>query len=186
MDHLQKSFNDNNVAIAWVYCNYKEKSQQTLGNLIGSLLKQLVQRHSSVRSHFKDLYEKHRNQGTRPKHDEVAHALRSVIGSYSKTFIVVDALDECTEESGIRSDLLKQLRSLPGNVNLMITSRYLSAIEREFEGDMRLDIHATREDVARYVNGRIPQEHRLLRHVEADPTLQDAIVDTIVNNAKGM
>lgn len=186
MDHLQKTFHNDKVAIAWVYCNYKEKSQQTLGNLMGSLLKQLVQRHSNVPSRVIDLYEKYRNQDTRPKLEDVAHVLKAVIGSYLKAFIVVDALDECTEDFGIRADLLKQLRSLPGNANLMITSRYLSAIERELKGEMRLDVYAIGEDVARYVNGRIPQEYRLLRHVEADPTLRDDIVNTIVSNFKGM
>ena len=154
IDHLQSTLNDN-TAIAWIYCNYKEKSEQTLVNLFGNLLKQLILKRSSVPRHVRRLYEEHRKQNTRPAHSRIVKALQSEIESYSKTFIVVDALDKCPEGSGTRLGLLEGLRSLPGNVSLMVTSLELPGIKTE--SDTRLEIRATEEDVGRYVEGRIAQ-----------------------------
>jgi len=186
IDHLQSIFKSDGTAILWIYCNYKEKSDQTSANLIGALLNQLILCRGTVSDNVRSLYEEHRRRNTRPAYNHVLKVLQSEVGSYSKTFIVVDALDECPEDSGIRRDLLNGLRSLIGNVNLMITSRPLPAIEREFDGKTRLDIHATREDVGRYVRDRIGREYRLSLLVKADPALQDAVVDTIVSNVEGM
>lgn len=112
--------------------------------------------------------------------------MQAEIRRYSKVFIVADALDECPEDNGTRGDLLTELRSLVAAVNLLFTSRYLTSIERDFQGTKRLDIRANDDDIRRYIEVRIQREHRLARHVRADPTLQESIVNTIVGNAEGM
>jgi hypothetical protein len=100
---------------------------------------------------------------------------------YSKAFIVVDALDESTEDHGIRATLLKALRSLPGTVNLMFTSRDLLSIARQFQGTKRLDIQAHDGDLRKYVEGRIASLPR--RHLI---DLQVMIQEKIVEVAGGM
>ena len=126
--HLQKIFKGDNVAVACIYCNYKEQIEQTVSNLVASLLKQIVQDRYGASDNVKSLYELHNHQSTRPTLDELTTALKSEIGAYSKVFIVIDALDEYPEDNGIRLNLLKALRSLVGTVNLMVTSRDLSSI----------------------------------------------------------
>lgn len=101
-------------------------------------------------------------------------------------FVIVDALDECPEDGGTRASLLTALQSLPETANLMVTSRPLTAFEAELKGMTRLDILADDKDVRMYVEGRIPREKRLARLLSKDPTLHGTLVETIVNNAKGM
>jgi len=101
-------------------------------------------------------------------------------------FIVVDALDECPEDNGTRAGLVTELRSLPGTVNLMVTSRDLTSIARVFLGAKRLDIRANTQDLRRYIQGRISREPRLAGHVKGDPTLQDYIVKKVLENVRGM
>jgi hypothetical protein len=117
---------------------------------------------------------------------ELLTELKLEIGVYSKVFIIVDALDECPEDEGRRANLLRALLSLPKMVNLMVTSRPLATFETDLKGMTRLDILADDRDVRMYVEGRIPQERRLARHVRNDPTLHDILMETIVNSAKGM
>jgi len=95
----------------------------------------------------------------------------------------VDALDECTDDA-TRTALLTTLKDLP--INLFVTSRYSLTIEEKFDGVKRLDIRAHDDDVRRYVEKRIFREDRLARHVKADPSLQDDIVNKVVDSAKGM
>jgi hypothetical protein len=76
--------------------------------------------------------------------------------------------------------LLEVLRSLPGQVNLMVTSRDLPSIARDFKGAKRLHIRAKDDEIKIYIEGRIALGPRYLKK------LQDVIVNRLVENAKGM
>jgi hypothetical protein len=101
-------------------------------------------------------------------------------------FIVVDALDECSEVDGTRARLLALFRTLSNTVNLLVTSRDLTSIATDFCETNRLDIYASDGDVRRYIEGRIPREPRLAKHVGGHPTLQDEIAEKIIENVQGM
>jgi hypothetical protein len=154
--------------------------------LIGSLLKQLVQDQPLISPNIRKLYDTHVNKRTSPTPTELLGALESEIGAFSKVFIVVDALDECTEDDNRRATLLGALLYLPETVKLLVTSRPLPTIETDLKGIARLDIRAKNKDVQMYVKGRIPREKRLARHIGKDPNLGKILVETIVNSAKGM
>ena len=62
----------------------------------------------------------------------------------------------------------------------MVTSRKLPSIARYFERAKRLHIRAKDDDIRIYIEGRIAIGPRHLKN------LQDAIVNKIVENAKGM
>jgi hypothetical protein len=163
-----------------IYCNYKEQIAQTVSNLIASLLRQLVQDRSVISDDIKMFYERHQYRGTSPTLDEYTHVFNSEIGTYSKVFIVVDALDECPDD-GTRAHLLEELQSLSGIVNLLVTSRELSSIAQHFEGTNRLNIRATDQDVRKYIEARIASVPR--RHLKA---LREEIVAQVVEKAQGM
>ena len=95
-------------------------------------------------------------------------------------------MDECTEEGDRRSNLLDELRSLPPNTNVLVTSRHNSSIATEFHGTTTLEIDATNSDITRYILAHIKREHRLARHVKTDSVLQQSIVSEIVGRVKGM
>jgi len=181
VDHLRTFFQDPKVAITCIYCNYKEQTTQTVSNLIASLLKQMVQDSSTLSEGVKEFYDHHQKRDTHPTLENFTEMLEEEIGMYSKVFIVVDALDECPESRGTRADLSKVLRSLPRNVNLMVTSRDLSSIARSFHETKRLDIRADDQDVRKYLESRISSVPR--RHLKA---LQDTIVNEIIKNVRGM
>jgi hypothetical protein len=181
VNNLQRQYKDSDIAVTHIYCNYKEQAVQTVSNLVSSLLKQMVQGRSALSDNLKSFYRHHQDQDTYPTLDEFLEALGSEIGIYSKVFIVVDALDECTEDYGTRANLLRVLRTLPGTVNLMFTSRDLSSIARQFRGTKRLDIQAHGEDLRKYVRGRIaslPRQHLI--------GLQEVIEDKVVEVSGGM
>src|SRR3984957_18446143 len=181
VNHLQTLSEENDlVATTFIYCNYKERAKQTVSNLVASLLRQIVQDRRAISDDVKSFFERHRRHTSPPTLDQLTNVLISEIQTHSKVFIVVDALDECREDDATRARLLKVLRSLPRQVNLMVTSRNLPSIGRHFEGAKRLHIRAKDDDMKIYIEGRIalgPQ------HLEI---LQELIVNKIVENAKGM
>ena len=62
----------------------------------------------------------------------------------------------------------------------MVTSRNLPSIGRDFEGAKRLHIRAKDDDIRVYIEDRIALGPRHLKN------LQEAIVNKILENAKGM
>jgi hypothetical protein len=135
---------------------------------------------------IKSFYKCHHGRGIRPNLNEYMTVLRAEIGLYSKVYIVVDALDECSEEDCTRKDLLQLLRYLSKTVNLLVTSRNIASIARDFEGVNCLNIHANEHDIRKYVEARIPHEPRLARHINLRPRLKEKIMNKIIMNVKGM
>lgn len=187
VDHLHEKFKDEtDVGIACIYCNYKEKNMQTPVNLIAGVWSQLIQQHEPLSNDVQDLYKSHSRHNTRPTLGEVSKILKSDTGRYSRIFVVVDALDECPEDTGSRESLLKELRALQPILNLIVTSRFIDTIAREFNGMIQLEIRANDEDIQAYTRARISREHKLLRNVGKDVALREDIVKTVVRNAEKM
>jgi hypothetical protein len=187
VDYLRAAFQGENIAVACIFCNYKEQTRQTVYELIASLLKQLAQEQPTISATIKEFYNRYQgNRAIARTLPILTEALRSEISAYSKVFIIVDALDECLE--GNQRELMIELQSLTSTqgVNLMVTSRLLPAVEAQFRGAERLDICADNDDVRTYIEGRIPCEPRLAKHIKSHPPLQDSIVNEIVANVRGM
>src|SRR3984957_8289480 len=144
------------------------------------MLKQIVQDRRAVSKDVKEFYDVHRLRAARPTLQQLTDILISEIRTYSKVFIVVDALDECREDDTTRAMLLDVLRSLPGQVNLLVTSRDLPLIARDFEGAKRLHLRAKDDDIRAYIEDRIDLRPRHLKN------MQEEIMDKLVENAKGM
>jgi ankyrin repeat domain-containing protein 50 len=186
VDHLGRTFHGKDVGMALIYCSYKEQTDQSLTNLIASLLQQLIQRHPVVPNKVRSLYDQHISKRTRPTFAECRELLRSELTGCSRAFIIVDALDECDETNGTRSGLIAELLGLPPIANLLVTSRHVLSIEDKLNQSPRLEIRASDMDVRIYLEDRIQKESRLKRHVQADPSLRNSIIDTIVKKVQGM
>jgi hypothetical protein len=182
IDYLTNSVQNKDIGIAYIFCNYQSRLEQTPVNLLASLLKQLLQSQSSISNDVKNLSERHINKGSRPTLDEVSSALHLEIDRYSRVYILVDALDECTDDDNARGRLLSGLHELQAKmaVNLMVTSR---KIEQEFQSAQQLEIRASDEDVKKYLGG---QMGRLAGCVTRDVSLQNDITSEIVSTVDGM
>ncbi|KFY17788.1 hypothetical protein V492_00386 [Pseudogymnoascus sp. VKM F-4246] len=185
VDYIWKAFQGNNVGIAYVYCNYKRQETQTATDLLAAILKQLVQERPLYGEPVATLHKRHADRRTRPSLDEICSALNSVLINYAKAYIIIDALDECIDSDGTRSDLLTILQNLQAksNISLMATSRFNARIEQSFQGSSMLEIQASDADVTQFVAGYI---RRLPKCVQRDPELQAEIQDGIVQAVDGM
>ncbi|KAF4636667.1 hypothetical protein G7Y89_g1421 [Cudoniella acicularis] len=173
------------IGIAYIYCNFRRQDEQKAESLLASLLRQLCQEKPRLVDNVKTLYDRHSDRRTRPLLDEILGFLQSVAVTYLRVFILVDALDECQISDGCRQRFLSGLFNLQSKcgVNLFATSRSISSIEEEFEGDIMLEIRASEEDVRRYLDGHMFQ---LPRFVVRSVELQEEIKTGIVKAVDGM
>lgn len=182
VDHTMKVFQSDNVGVAYIYCNYKRQNTQTVTHLLAAILTQLVQEHPLYGEPVTSLYNRHADRGTRPSQEEIYASLNTVISSYSKVHIIIDALDECGDSCSELLDILCSLQTKT-DTSLMVTSRFAIGIEQLFQGYPKLEIRASDADVKRFVEGQI---HRLPNCVKSDPELQRETKDGIVQAVDGM
>jgi ankyrin repeat protein len=153
--------------------------------MLAAIMKQLLQGGLSEAEPAERLYKKHHDRGTKPTIEETFSTLREVAAKYSTVYVVIDALDECRDSDGTRSQLLARLKNLQmgQDVRIMATTRFIPEIEAELPAAMKLEIQASDEDVRRYVAG---QTHRLPRCIQRDPALQAMMQDKFVEAVDGM
>ena len=184
-DLVTRFANDPAIGVAYIYCNFRRQDEQKATDLFASLLKQLTQGRSSVPDSVKSLYDSHRDNRTQPSSDEILRTLQSVATLYSRIFFIVDALDECQVSDDCRMRFLSEIFNLQAKhqANIFATSRFIPEISEKFKESIRLEIRASKQDVQRYLDGRMSQlPNCVLRSSE----LQDEIKAEIVNAVDGM
>lgn len=140
-----------------------------------------------VPDRIRGVYKSHTKKGTRPSAREYLELLQEETGSFSKIFLVIDALDECRDVDGTRGLLMSEIKKLQPTLRLLVTSRpHISDIERMFSDAMQLEVRANSDDVQKYIDGRIDREVRLKHHVDQDPTLRHEIIGAILAKVDGM
>ena len=183
VNYLQANL-ENDVGLAFIYFNYKE--QQTLTHVLGSLLQQLIQQQERVSREISALYGSCDDGKRPPTSGELATLLQSQSQFFSKLFIVIDALDECSYNA--TPELLLQLQKLRPSLHLLITSRsHVGNVIQQFLPDAnRLEIRAHDEDIKKYLDKRIRIERHLGPWVTKSPDLGETIKEKIAEKAKGM
>ena len=156
IDRLCDQARGEHLAVAWMYCDYLAQQEQTIINIIGAILKQLVGR----REIPKDLREAF-HEGRRPLLQDLVRMLQIAISSLSQVFICIDALDEFPPK-----DLPELLESLSNIVResprtrIFFTGRPLvqETIQRYFTKAATILISPNQDEVKNYVEMRLDRD----------------------------
>jgi hypothetical protein len=184
-DLTARFHDDKGIGIAYLYCNFQRQHEQKIDDLLASLLKQLAESQLSLPGSVKDLYDRHKTKRTRPSLKEVSETLYTITKSYSRVFIIIDALDECQVCDSSRPKLLSNIFDLQAGTraNIFATSRFIPEISEKFSKAMRLEIRASNQDVQTYLDGHMSQ---LPGYVFDSSDLQNEIKTDIIKAVDGM
>jgi hypothetical protein len=185
IDHLQRAKRHEKVGIAHIYCVY-DNPHQDLASFMGSLLQQLAEQFPALFQSINEAYQKGSRSGIGLPISGILQLLQSHVKNFDVVYIVIDALDEYPERNQTRTDLVRSLRSLGTNVLLMVTSRDIPAIEREFQKDVRMDIRAHDEDVKFFIEAHIARDDQMHELLEDEGSLRHDIVHCVREKANGM
>ncbi|KAK3178595.1 hypothetical protein OEA41_000732 [Lepraria neglecta] len=183
IDDLRKECFPGDTATVYAYCYNKERSQQSMPNSLGGLLKQLLQARNSVPENVEARYEKHRGGYSRTTQIELSSLLRVELRRYRKAFIIIDALDQYSKSDNERDSLLAELQALKSVTNMMLTYRIVSPFVDAFQSAIRVPITANNHDVRRFLERQIPI---LPECVKSSLGLQELIAHTITELVEGM
>ncbi|KAJ7600180.1 ankyrin repeat-containing domain protein [Mycena floridula] len=191
IDHLQRLVVTPEDVIIYIYCQYNRQIEQTPMQLLGSILKQLVERRPAVSKHLLSLYMTHSSCKTELTFAELMDALRTELQSYTRAYLIVDALDECSDEARdffLSTGSPAGLRSLTDNLHILMTSRNMPSITHalKVQGGSTIHIEAHVEDLQTYIRERLVGVKRLNRLVKDDRSLEDKIIEVVISKAAGM
>ncbi|KAI9878652.1 MAG: hypothetical protein M1830_000323 [Pleopsidium flavum] len=183
VDHIQ-TISGSEVAIAFVYCDYQDQARQTASDLVATLVKQLAVRGPEQLQQVFNLH-KHVENGQIPSLRQLETLLLSLCGNFARTFVIVDALDECTvlEE---RERFLSVLQSLEkASIKTLITSRpNLGDIKAQLRHAPQVEIIAKESDIRTYVKEKTESNRVFMKRLT--PILEAQIIDAITDRARGM
>lgn len=149
---------------------------------MADVLRQLLIQKPDILSELESSYERSILNKTHISRSECFKLLQAEVNGFSKVFIIIDALDECSDAD----TLLSKIRGLQPKVCLLVTSRYAEGSKNQVHKTSHLEIQASDEDIRRYLEDRMSIEKSLKDHVKPKRKLRDTITTTIVAKARGM
>ncbi|KAH9169267.1 hypothetical protein EDB89DRAFT_2198624 [Lactarius sanguifluus] len=165
--------------------------------LISSLLIQLSDQSDVYCDILLDLYSTYRRGSVQPNDDALTQCLKTMLVALGTTpiYLIVDALDECPNTSGMpspRERLLRLVKDLVelklSNLRLCVTSRPEIDIRIVLEplAPLRISLHdesGQKTDIANYVSSVIHSDSRMRRWRAEE---RDLVVRTLSEKADGM
>jgi nucleoside phosphorylase len=186
INDLTERFRDTTkTSIAYIYCRFKRSDMQQVSRLLASLLKQFCYYLPSVPDIVRELFETHFKKQTRPQLSQTREILEKVACSFSRSFIVVDGLDEWSEQENDQWDLTDELLRLHERtgIDLFATSRCIPHILDKFSRYPSLHISCHEDDVRLYVEQNL---WRISKHLDICESLEDQIKAGICKTCHGM
>ena len=189
--------NAGSAFLAYFYFDFKDKEKQDLRALLSSLLIQLSDQSDIFFDILFSLYSVHKKAAETPTDDSLAECLRDMLTITGQVpiYLVIDALDECPNDTGIppsREKVLQLVKNLIEvhypNLRLCITSR------PEFDIRATLDSLATqqvslhdekgqKQDIIDYVTSVLHSDSKMKKWRDMDKNM---VVKKLSEKADGM
>jgi hypothetical protein len=187
------------ASMAYFYFDFRDANKQGLRDLVSSLLTQLSACSDSCCDILSDLYLTHNKGKNQPSDAILTECLTKMLTllDQSPIYLIVDALDESPDNSGIPSSretvlqLLKELvnLSLP-NLHICVTSRPEINIRHVLEPltSLRVSLHdqsGQKQDIADYVRSVVYSDlEQIMRRWRTED--KELVVRTLAERADGM
>jgi hypothetical protein len=186
---LRRCHDDTNIVTAYFYFNFNDTQKQDPELMLRSLLCQLLQRLLVIPKEVDALFSSCSQR--QPSLHTLLEVTSRVMQQFTHVYIVLDALDECTQRSELMDVLAAVAKWELQNLHLLMTSRR----ERDIESSLRdylseddaicLQSDVVDKDIQQFVQQRLSSDKSLLKW-EKDETVKQEIEATLMRGAHGM
>jgi hypothetical protein len=192
IEHLLQHCHDNaSMVTAYFYFDFNDAQKQDPELMLRSLLSQLLQRSFMIPKGIDALFSSSDNGQRQPSLHALLEVTPQVMQQFTHAYIVLDALDECTQ----RQELMDVLETVAGwqldNMHLLMTSRKERDIESSLESFVEeedtvcLQRDVVDRDIQRYVQQRLSDDKKLAKW-NKDAAVRQEIEDALMQGARGM
>ena len=183
--------------MAYFYFDFRDAQKQHRRGLLASLLSQLSAKSDHCYHIFSRLYSDHDEGARQPSDDALFECLTEMLNVQGQhaMYLIIDALDECPNISGMptaREKVLELVEDLVGlslpNVHICVSSRpefdIRSSLEPLTPFCMLLDDESGQKaDISGYINSVVHSDRRMRKWSTENKQL---VVDTLSDRADGM
>ena len=178
------------TAVAYFYCDYKDPATQDLSNILCSLAYQFAKQDEGSFAKLRDFHTinspEHRPD-VKYDSEDLLNLVRAVALVFNCAMIIVDALDECGNNTPIIVDALTSLNDGEDTtVKTVFLSRNEIEIHERLEKYTKVSIAAKSSDLRLYVGAEIDLRMRQKRLRIKDQSLKEHILERLVEGADGM
>lgn len=185
------------ASLAYYYFDFKDSQKQDRRGLLSSLLLQLSARSDVFCNTLAQMYLTYDKGSRQPSESDLIDCLKEMLSVHGqgKIYIILDALDECSNNSGMPTSreevltLLKDLTSLRlPHVHICVTSRPEVDIQTALEhiASHCMSLHeesGQRKDIIDYIKSVVESDPKMGKWREEDKQL---VIDTLSRKADGM
>ncbi|KAH9060254.1 hypothetical protein EDB87DRAFT_622909 [Lactarius vividus] len=185
--------------MAYFYFDFRDLKKQSRHDLLLSLVSQLSTRSSPCCDVLHHVYKTHEDGSRQPSDDTLKECLKEMLRLLGQgpTFIVLDALDECPDSSGIPSPRHEVLQLVEELVDLRLQGLHICATSRP-EVDIRavleplafrsVSLHhesGQQTDISDYIRSVVNSPSSMaMRRWRADD--RKLVIETLTERADGM
>ena len=162
IDSLCDQAGEENIAVAAFYCDFLSQQDQTINNIVGAILKQLVGR-GVIAEDIREASQKAKKElgGRGPRLADLMGMLRTTIAPLPRVFICIDALDECLPKC--LPELLESLKDITRespSTRIFLTGRphVREDIQRYLTRAVVIPISPNTDDIRNYVEMRLNRD----------------------------
>lgn len=175
--------------VAYFYFDFSDKAKQTTFGCLKSIAHQLCEQSEELDEDIVALYDEYNRSPSGLSTEVLVDILALLLSSSRKTYLVVDALDECSEQE--RDSFLTSheeiISAASGNYNIFITSRPETGIQRKMDKlhPMRIIVQpeVVDVDIRAHIRACLAKDDRLKKWSQ---TIKTEIEDRLTNEANGM
>ena len=188
------------ASVAYFFFDFRDVDKKSQRSLLSSLLIQLSFRSRPCLDIFSRLYSIHHSGRAEPSEHSLVQCLKDMLvvqsSSQLPTYIIMDAIDECPNISGIptpREQVLELLEALVDlrlpNLRICVTSRPevdIRTVLKPLALSHHLSLHdqpGQKRDIDEYVSGIVQSDRKMRRWREDDRKL---VIATLSEKADGM
>ena len=197
IEDIKAQHETGSAIMAYFYCDFRDEDKQNCRSLVLSIISQLCAQSNLCCDILSRAYLAHDKGAQRPSDETLTKCLAQMVSLLVEgpIYLIVDALDECPNNSGLptpREEVLDLIEHLVGlrlsNLHICVTSRpeidIQSALERLTT--LCVSLHnqtGQKEDIVNYVSSVVHSDKKMRRWREEDRNL---VIETISARADGM
>ena len=162
IDWLCDQVRSRDIAVAGLYCDYLAQEQQSATNMLGAILKQLLER-DGIPESLREVYRSGKRGfgGRAVQLPDLLKILKTTIASLSEVFICIDGLDECLQKN--RRELLESLQEIvraSPDTRVFLSGRphIRDEVKKYFAGAIMVAVIPTIGDIEKYLEMRLDRD----------------------------
>jgi NACHT domain len=183
--------------MGYYYFDFKDIAKQGIRGLLTSLVAQFCAKSDPCHRILSSLYSENHAGSQQPNNDALKKCLKAMLRLPQRPtmYIIVDAIDECPNTSGVPTareevlDFLEELINLElPNLRICVTSRPEIDIHSTLEpvASAHVSLHdeiGQKQDILHYINAFVHSDRRMRKWRQEDKQL---VIDTLSTKAQGM